>query len=399
MDDLNDSTPVLDFVLVGEIMPNLCEMNSVERVLTAINLREPDRVPLDIGGVVSGVSKKTYDRMAIKLDLPPAPIGDRIQQLAKPDERFLSHYEVDTRHVSLRIPRESVEYNDGSFRDALGYLRRHIGEFYEMVEYPLKNATTVQDITDYPWPLPKESEDISVLDNLVAQVKEWSDKEYAIILDPFLGGIFEESVWLRGGTGFYLDLKRNLDIAEAVMDNLLELHLRWWEFFLSSELADYAQIVFLGDDYGHQQGTLISPKMFTDLIQPRLKKLCDSIKNQTSSEKKLMLHSCGSIFPLIEGIIAAGIEILNPIQPTPTMDPKKLKECFGNRICFHGGLDIQYVLPRSSKEKICEEVARLINVLGQGGGYIFATAHNILPDVDETMVETMINCFHERTST
>jgi uroporphyrinogen decarboxylase len=365
-------------------------MSKVERVLTSINLKRPDRIPMDIGGPVSGISKIAYDQMAEKLGLPPAEIADRVQQLARLDERFLEHFDVDTRHLTLRIPRPITEMPDGSFRDSLGYLRRKIGHFYEMTEFPLESVSSTSDVEAFPWPFPKESEDQAILDSLARQAKIWYERDYAVILDPFVGGIFEESVWLRGGGKFYVDLRRGTGIAQAVMDKILEIQQQWWEWFLDSELADLSHIVLLGDDYGMETRPLFSPTMFSEIIQPRLKRLCDSIKKQSS--KKIILHSCGSIFPLIDGIIAAGVDVLNPIQPTPSMAPEKLKKTYGDRICFHGGLDTQHILPHGSNEEICNEVGRLMKVLGHNGGYIFATAHNVLPDVTVERMEAMLAC-------
>jgi len=93
-------------------------------------------------------------------------------------------------------------------------------------------------------------------------------------------------------------------------------------------------------------------------------------------------HSCGSVFPLISELIDAGVEILNPIQPKAVfMDPANLKNNYGDKIVFHGGIDTQELLPYGNKNTIEESIKNTIEILNKKGGYIFAGAHNIQEDV------------------
>jgi len=103
-----------------------------------------------------------------------------------------------------------------------------------------------------------------------------------------------------------------------------------------------------------------------------------------------MHHTCGSVFPLVQDLIDVGVDILNPIQISARgMDPAALKREFGEQLIFHGGIDIQRILPFAAPERVKEEVKRIVAILGEGGGYIFAPSHNIQADVPPENIVAM----------
>ncbi len=117
--------------------------------------------------------------------------------------------------------------------------------------------------------------------------------------------------------------------------------------------------------------------MWKIYIKPRYNELIDSIKSKYP-HIKVLHHSCGSIYPIIEDLIDIGVDILNPIQPTAKdMDPEKLKTRFGRRITFHGGIDVQTLLPFGTIREIKSEVTKILEILSDNGGYIVAPSHNI----------------------
>jgi uroporphyrinogen decarboxylase len=127
----------------------------------------------------------------------------------------------------------------------------------------------------------------------------------------------------------------------------------------------------------------MSPETYREVIKPWHKKIFRFIHEQAGV--KILLHCCGSIYPLIDDLIDAGVDILNPVQTrAKDMDPEKLKETFGNRIVFWGGIDEQYLLPKGTKNEIREEVKKMINIMGKDGGYILAPGHNIQADTPST---------------
>jgi len=354
-------------------------MESRERVLRAINLEEPDRVPIDIGGPVSSITKIAYDNLTnhLGLKMPESVVWDKMQQLACIDERILKTFHVDTRHIQLNPPGkdEIKQISEDSFINEFGVTLKKVGYFFEIVGNPLSEAVNNEDIENHSWPKPHEGR----TKGLREKAKRLYEEGYAVIADAFTGGIFEVPQWLRGFRHFYYDLAGNPEISNALMDKMLETHKDFWDAYLD-EVGDYVQIVCLGDDYGMQDRMLISPRMFRETIKPRVKELYSFIKRK--AKVKIFHHSCGSIRPILNDLADMGVDILNPVQPrAKDMVSEEIKKEHGDKLCFHGGVDIQHVLPKGSPGDVEEEVKKRIKAFAPGGGYIAAPAHNIQPDV------------------
>ncbi len=354
-----------------------------ERVLNAINHKEIDRFPRDLGGVVSGISKITYERLLDYWNISSDNIivYDRIQQLAQIPDSMLEQLNIDIRHIRVKGS-SSNESNSDSFTDPYGIKYRRIGTsdhptlYYEMVSFPLGNAN-LNDIREYKWPKPTEDWFL----DCKKQAKKFQKDSYAIVADPLSGGIQEQTVWLRGIEQFYLDLYQNRDIIEELLNLAAINQIEVANIYLE-QLGDYVDIMMYGDDYGNQDRLMMHPKMWRELVKPRVKKLVQTIK-RNFPHVKIQLHSCGSVHSIISDLIEIGFDILNPVQPLATgMDHQTLKDNYGKQICFHGGFDIQQVLPYGTPEDNANEVKRVLSTLGSDGtGYIFAMAHNILADV------------------
>jgi len=138
-------------------------------------------------------------------------------------------------------------------------------------------------------------------------------------------------------------------------------------------------LYLLISDLGSQAGPLVSLAMFRAFAAPYLKEMIDCIH---ALGAKVLFHSCGSIAAFIPDLIALGVDVLDPIQPvSPAMQPEALKSAFGDRLCFHGGIDMQNLLPHGTATEVRKEVRRFSEVLGRGGGYILGPAHLFQPDV------------------
>jgi uroporphyrinogen decarboxylase len=133
--------------------------------------------------------------------------------------------------------------------------------------------------------------------------------------------------------------------------------------------------------------------MFRTLLLPRLMRRWGAVRDyldRVNPACQIMLHSCGSVRRFIPDLIEAGIQILDPVQPkAANMDALELKREFGDRLTFHGGIDIQQVLPFGSKEEVAEEVLRCIQAFGPGGGYILSPSHNIQADTPPENIAAM----------
>jgi uroporphyrinogen decarboxylase len=161
-----------------------------------------------------------------------------------------------------------------------------------------------------------------------------------------------------------------------------------WSRYLEA-VGPYVQLVYLTDDLGSQSSLLISPRMFRQLIMPRMKELHDHIKSL--ADVKIMFHSDGAVLPLVDDFLAMNVDILNPVQTSVSglEDTFALKEAFGDRLGFHGAIDVQQMLPNAGTVELEQEIARRIYDLGRDGGYILAPCHNIGHDIPPENVVTL----------
>ena len=182
--------------------------------------------------------------------------------------------------------------------------------------------------------------------------------------------------------------------VEEYLERYLEFKLEFWDNLLE-QIGDMVDVVCESDDLGTQEATWISKDMYRHLIKPRQKKLFSFIKRR--AEVKVFLHSCGSIYDFIPDLIETGVDILNPIQVSAAkMDTAKLKREFGKDLVFWGGgIDTQKVLPYGTKQEIEDEVKKRIDDLAPGGGFVFATVHNIQEDVPPENIVAMLRALNK----
>jgi uroporphyrinogen decarboxylase len=193
-------------------------------------------------------------------------------------------------------------------------------------------------------------------------------------------GILQTASQLRGYDKLFLDLSINPGIAHQFLDRLSETINSMYRQYMQA-VGQYVQVVVITDDQGTQNSLMVSPKMFREFIKPRLRALVETIKS--SADVKVLMHCDGAITKIIPDLIEIGVDILNPIQTVVKgmEDTKVLKEQFGAQVCFHGGIDVQRVLPNYTPEQIRQEVKLRLKDLGLNGGYIIAPCHNINVDI------------------
>jgi len=196
-------------------------------------------------------------------------------------------------------------------------------------------------------------------------------------------------MYLRGVKQALIDLLRAPEFThrlyEKITEFYFELNKRCFE-----EAGDLIDIFMMGEDLGTQGGLLVSPKTFREFIKPYLSRHIQLAKRYGV---KVMLHSCGAIRELIPEFIDMRIDILNPIQiRAKGMNPAELKRRFGDKLSFHGAIDIQQTLPYGKPEDVRAEVRSRIKMLGRGGGYILCSTHNIQPD---TPIENILAMYDE----
>lgn len=353
-------------------------MTPRDRVLSSLEHEEPDRVPLDLGGMETTMTIPAYENLKRYLGLNTRTrILSEIFQLAEIDEPVLRKFDIDTRYVFPGEPGGGgpVGLSGNAYRDIWGIEWRKTGYHYFIAKNPLSDAD-LSDLQDYTWPDPC---DPSITEGMEEKARYLHDgTDYAVVTE-LDGAIFEESWRLRGLSRFLVDMHNNREFAIALLDGMTDFYMKLADNILSA-VGDYVDIVQMGDDIAMQTDLLIPPKLYRELIKPRQKRYLDFIKTKTDA--KIFYHCCGSIAPIIKDLIEVGVDILNPVQVSArNMDTKMLKSEFGEEVCFWGAIDTQKVLPFGSTGDVEEEVRKRIRDLAPNGGYVVSPVHTVQPEV------------------
>jgi uroporphyrinogen decarboxylase len=352
---------------------------SRRRVLTALAHQEPDRLPMDFMGTASCMVDTAYFALLKQLGLEGTGREFRKYENTRfYDERVLQALGVDFRRVWLRpnANRPSVPDAEGGIIDEWGLRRRPTGDLLSYVSSPLESST-VGDLKGYPWPDPYAAGRLEGLAEEARRLREAG--EFAIVARSPTLGMFELAQRLRGMQRFLMDLVLDKEFAIHLVQALKDVHMGLYETYLGA-VGPYVDIVETSDDFGAQNAPLISPALFRDVFAPARKELNDLI-HRKAPKAKVFLHSDGAIAKLIPDFIRIGVDILNPIEPdVPGNDPGALKSAFGSEIVFHGHLDNKRALNGSSSDAR-QEVRRIFEGMGPGGGYIMAPTNHIQADV------------------
>jgi uroporphyrinogen decarboxylase len=367
------------------------EMSPRERFVAALAHREGDRVPVDLGSTGGGITGAAYHRLCQHLGIECDPdLATSGTQLNEFDERVLERLGVDVRHIGVKSPARTKNV-DGSETDEWGLTYRKEGFYWQIVNSPLRDAT-IADLASYPWPNPA---DPRRSEGLAARGRDLYQNTGYAISTRSIGSIFQLCCRMRGMDQFLVDMMIDKPFAHALMERSTELTIALYDVLLSA-VGQYAQMVETQDDLGTQRAPFISPSLYQDLVQPYHARLAGFIKNKTRGRAAVFMHSDGSIFDLVPHIADAGIDVLNPCQPQAAkMEPWRLKDTFGARLTFHGGLDQQGVIPFGSVADVRDEVKAKLRVFAPGGGYLFAPCHNLQPDVPPENILAMFDAAKE----
>jgi uroporphyrinogen decarboxylase len=272
-------------------------------------------------------------------------------------------------------------FPDGSVQDEWGIRSRRVGLYNEMAVHPLAEVETPEDLDGFDFPDP----DAPGRFRLAEQTVRRYGNDYAILGDQECT-VFEMAWYLVGLEKFLIDLALKKTYVFHLLDRILDISIRQGQRLI----ALGADVIWTGDDMGDQNGMILSPELWREVFKPRLGSVFSAYR-RINPDIRIAYHSCGSILPIIPDLIEIGLDILNPIQPRAAgMDPSFLKRSYGDRLCFFGGIDIQELLPRAAPDQVFRSVQKAIRILGNGGGYISAPAHNIQPD---TPVENILAFF------
>lgn len=329
-------------------------MNSRDRVRTALNHQNPDRVPRNFWA-----ETPTWNRL--------------FQYLGHNDkERLLVDLDIDIRSLDVSGPPEK-QGEDGVFQNFWGerffYRSTPWGLMREDIAGALATAKTFDDLLNFAWQTPNCFD----YSSLPEQCKRWDN--HALLYG--FADIWERPALVRGLQNMFLDMTDQPDWVHFLCRKFTDFYKE--DYIRAAEITNgRIDLFLLISDLGSQRGPLISKRMFREFIAPYIKEMCDLIHGLGA---KVLFHSCGSIRPLISDLIELGVDVLDPIQPIGDMIPETLKSEFGDRLCFHGGIDMQSLLPQGTPEEVRSGAQRYEDVLGKDGGYILAPAHLFQPDV------------------
>lgn len=342
-------------------------MTSRERVLTAFAHRQPDRVP-----AWCGASPEFRELARRHIGLPD-------------DESLSLHLGDDFRRVyakfagpDRRAPAAGLTHPEATSRTPFGIERRGYG-YGQPLDHPLADTRTPAEIEEFPWPDP-DWMDISLVR---AEAVEWNGR-FAILggdWSPF----YHDAIDLLGMDRFMLLLYDAPDLIDSILARIVDYY---WE--VSRRIFEAARgaidIFFIGNDFGTQNGPVVSEALFRRFFLPHLKRLVDLGHD---FGLKVMLHCCGGFAPLIPALIEIGLDALQSLQPDARgMEPGRLKNEFGDRIVLNGCIDTHHLLIKGTPDLVRQRTRETLEIMKPGGGYVASPSHDYL--LPETPVENVL---------
>jgi len=357
-------------------------MTARERVRAALSHHQPDRVPMDLGGMnSSSMVAEGYERLKRHFGVEgETRLADRMQRIVEMDEPILQALGIDTRRVTFGVPDAGLGANLGPrvYRDMWGVVRENPeGSYYfDLKTCPLAGEITAADILRYPWPNPDDPGFVRGLKGRVQWIRAHTDAAVVLGLPaPFV----HISQYLRGFEDWFCDCAADMERLEVLFDAVMDVTLQLSRNLLR-EVGHEVDVVFFADDLGAQDSLIVSRDLYLKHIKPRHRKFVTALREL--SPATIAFHSCGAVASLIEDFIDIGVQCLNPVQVSAAgMVPAELKRKYRGRMAFWGGTDSQGIVPRGTPDEVRRMTENLIEDLGEGGGLIFANGHNIQPDV------------------
>ncbi|HUU27247.1 MAG TPA: uroporphyrinogen decarboxylase family protein [archaeon] len=378
-------------------------MNSRERVLAAVERREPDRVPIDFGATrQTGIMAAAYDKLKKYLGIRGETfVYDIYQMLAEVEEPVRRRMHTDVvalsfKRVAFGVPNEGRKewcLNDGTKVLVSSALKPELdrrGNYYVLDEKgdriarmppggfyfdKLRKGPGAAHVDPDKWELPElEEDELRWLEHQARFFRRETD--YAVI-----GEMRQVELFYGLGEGGFDDwmvtLLSEQNYVRELYEKALQGMLKNFDLYYQA-VGERMDIVKFTDDFGMQTGEFAHPDLLRSLVLPYYKRYIEHIKKR-NEKLKIFQHCCGSIFNILGDMIDIGVEIINPVQTSAAnMDPGKLKETYGGRVCFWGGgVDNQRVLPFGSSREVADQAAGRLEIFKPGGGFVFATIHNI----------------------
>lgn len=369
-------------------------MTSRERVQAALNHKEPDRIPLDFGsGHACKFTKYFYlkllDYFGFEDEKKDLVVCQKPYQLVYASDKVLDALKCDVRNARVKyLPNAVPSPYEKEWSDEIyDYYTNDLGTTYRMPKTgglyfdncgtALADAEEEEDDEKFVWPTPKKVDP--------ACRKEMEDYRakgfYNTTCQVYANGFLQTGPLLYGYEKFFMMLMLEEERCIRMMDILYEKKIEWYNnmFEVYGGLFDCTAEA---DDFGVQAGLLCNKHILCDITLPYHKRLNAYLKEKQPG-LKTTLHTCGSVYDIMDDIIDAGYDCLNPVQIAAyKMEPERLKKEFGDRITFWGGgINTQSTLPRGTVQQVRDETKRIIDAFAPGGGFVFSTVHNVQDDV------------------
>ena len=371
--------------------------------MAALEHREGDRVPIDLGGNQTGIHKFAYQKLLDLLGLQEEMvIMDLVQQLAKPSEEVLQRLRVDTRYVwaqgaesfkggVVKNERGGRVWQDFTDEFGITWSMPEDHPYYFDISHSPLAGLSIEQIRE--WPFPKGDDPTRFVGLRERALRIRRETEYAVV-SGISGVVYEICWYMRGLENLFIDMMERPEVLETIIDRTLRFWMDWFRLFLD-EAGDVVDVIMIGDDLAGQNGPLFSPAIYRGIVKPRHKKLVQYIKSRTKA--KIWYHTCGSAIEYIPDLLDNGIDVLNPVQLSARgMGAGELKAKWGKKLAFWGGgIDSQRVLPRASVGEVREQVRRNVEAFKGGGGYVFNNVHNIQGDVPAENIVGMFDAAEE----
>lgn len=355
-------------------------MTSRERVRAVLNREIPDRVPMDLWGTDSRLTTKFYKMVAEYCGFEE--LGERIRPGSTSeyeDYRIADMVGSDFRHINIRKPDYFKSYQDenGNTIDEWGVGRKMVGQFSAITYHPLADAE-LEDLETYHWPTMRDPGRVR---GLREKARDWAENtDFAVTATSATSGtIFEWCQYLRGTEQFLMDMLAEPEFAHALINKVTDLLIELNTMYLE-EVGPYIEWLEFSSDFGTQKGPFMSPALFREFMLEPHKRLFSACR-KAAPNVKIFLHCCGSVRVLMPLFIEMGVDIQSALQPlAENMDSAALKAEFGDRLLFHGGVDIQQAMT-GTLEDTERDAKKRIDAFGYNGGYFFSPSNHFQDDV------------------
>ena len=358
-----------------------------ERVKCALAHTNPDRIPRDFAAEPAVWSElmrywrfSTKDQVLRHLDIDIRTVSY--------DQAFFIRKAGSNQSKEEKFHPWKYVNADGTWCDIWGARRKTVtnafASYEELCEFPLAHAKSIKDVDEYDWPHPHDW-DFEQLNSVIDSINP--DDEYYLRFR--LGSVFETAWSLCGFDTFLENLLLCPELSAAIMDRVIEIHISNLTRVMAIA-GDRIDMIYCYDDVAHQGGLLFSRDLWAKTVGRYHRQLFQLAR---SFGKQVMYHCCGDVCPLIPDLIKIGVTVLNPIQPSAISDDfTTLKQKYGSALAFHGGIDIQNLLPHASPAEVKAAVDQAQKTLGKDGGYILAPAHHIQADTPVSNILAMYEC-------